>query len=404
MLFSDWQQDRYCKFVYDPETERYDRLWLRYADGTYEPVRRTGDPERKWRGSRLARAWRVERKPADWRPWEHGHGFAWNHALGQAGKPASWGGKSAAEARAGNAPYFVEVERDGAGRMVRRTERIDGRREVWRYRWDAAGRLTSCFSADGWGRDYEYDGRGNRRADYATGRAPYMRVFRRDRRGRADRLRAVEGVCYEYDGRGCRAVRRSPAGAARYHHLPDGRLTLAELEDGRLVEYRHDEAGRIEVRLVNGDPAGLYHWLDDGRLGAFGDGRFEWVFRYGPDGGLPRTATLGGQVFALAYDQAGSLKAVIDGSDRVVKAVQYDPFGVRLWDTNPTLRLPLGFAGGLDDPDTGLVRFGGLSWDPDTAEWTAPPEAGGGDVRARVSCAAAGMAARREEEAVRARG
>ncbi|MEF2230195.1 MAG: hypothetical protein V3571_04640 [Pseudodesulfovibrio sp.] len=399
MLFPDCQKDRYCKFVFNPETASHERLWLRYADGTCEPVRRVGDPERKWAGSRLARAWWIVQKPADWLPWEHGFGFAWNHDLGQEGKPADWGGKSEAEARAGNAPYFLEVDADRKGRVVRRTERIDGRRETWRYRYDARGRLTSCFCADGWGRDYEYDGRGDRRADYATGRTPYMRVFRHDRRGGAVRLRAVDGVRYEYDGRGCRSVRRSPAGAARYHHLPDGRLALVELEDGRLVEYRHDERGRPEVRLVNGDPAGFYHWLDDGRLGAFGDGRIEWVFGYGPGGRLPRAAAMNGLEFTLAYDQAGSLKAVIDGRNRVVKAVQYDPFGVRLWDSNPVLRLPLGFAGGLDDPDTGLVRFGARSWDPDTGLWTAPDADGGGD-EARVARAAAGRVAEAMEAAV----
>ena len=403
MFFPDPLQDRYCKFVYNPAAARHERQWLHYADGTFEPVRRVGDPECKWAGSRLARAWWVESRPADWMPWEHGYGFAWNHTLGQEGKPADWGGKSEAEARAGDAPYFLEIEKDCRGRMVRRTERIDGRREVWRYRYDARGRLVSCIGADGWGRDWEYDARGHRSADYATGRAPYMRVFRRERRGRTDRLLAVDGVRFRHDGRGCRTERRSPAGAARYHHLPDGRLLLAELEDGRLVEYRHDEAGRPEVRLVNGDPAGFYHWLDDERLGAFGDGRAEWVFGYAPGARLPGTAAMGGQPFTLAYDQAGSLKAVIDERGRVVKAVQYDPFGVRLWDSNPALRLPLGFAGGLDDPDTGLVRLGARSWDPDTGEWTAPQGAGDGSDGARVSCAVAGMVTARVRAVVRAR-
>ncbi len=33
--------------------------------------------------------------------------------------------------------------------------------------------------------------------------------------------------------------------------------------------------------------------------------------------------------------------------------------------------MPFGFAGGLYDPDTGLVRFGFRDYDPDTGRWTA---------------------------------
>ncbi|MGE4293790.1 MAG: RHS repeat-associated core domain-containing protein [Desulfovibrio sp.] len=48
---------------------------------------------------------------------------------------------------------------------------------------------------------------------------------------------------------------------------------------------------------------------------------------------------------------------------------------------NPYLRTPLGFAGGLHDWDTGLVRFGWRDYDPDTGRFTAqdPIGAAGGD-------------------------
>jgi RHS repeat-associated protein len=40
-------------------------------------------------------------------------------------------------------------------------------------------------------------------------------------------------------------------------------------------------------------------------------------------------------------------------------------------DSNPGFRLPFGFAGGLYDPDTGLVRFGYRDYDADAGRWTA---------------------------------
>jgi RHS repeat-associated protein len=50
-------------------------------------------------------------------------------------------------------------------------------------------------------------------------------------------------------------------------------------------------------------------------------------------------------------------------------------------DGNPYLRSPLGFAGGLHDGDTGLVRFGWRDYDPDTGRFTAQDPIGnaGGD-------------------------
>ncbi|GBC59933.1 hypothetical protein DENIS_0875 [Desulfonema ishimotonii] len=38
---------------------------------------------------------------------------------------------------------------------------------------------------------------------------------------------------------------------------------------------------------------------------------------------------------------------------------------------NADFRVPFGFAGGLYDEDTGLVRFGYRDYDPDTGRWTA---------------------------------
>ena len=88
-----------------------------------------------------------------------------------------------------------------------------------------------------------------------------------------------------------------------------------------------------------------------------------------------------GETYALEYDQVGSLKAVVAEDETVVKAIQYAPFGTVLWDSNPALRIPLGFAGGLHDPDTNLTRFGWRDYDPDTGRWTAldPIGEAGGD-------------------------
>jgi RHS repeat-associated protein len=50
-------------------------------------------------------------------------------------------------------------------------------------------------------------------------------------------------------------------------------------------------------------------------------------------------------------------------------------------DTNPALEIPFGFAGGLKDSHTGLIRFGYRDYEPETGRWTARDTIGfaGGD-------------------------
>ncbi|MCC5859922.1 MAG: RHS repeat-associated core domain-containing protein [Ectothiorhodospiraceae bacterium] len=61
--------------------------------------------------------------------------------------------------------------------------------------------------------------------------------------------------------------------------------------------------------------------------------------------------------------------------------MDYDAYGNIIRDSNPDFTIPFGFAGGLHDPDTGLIRFGYRDYDPDTGRWTARDPIGfaGGD-------------------------
>jgi len=75
--------------------------------------------------------------------------------------------------------------------------------------------------------------------------------------------------------------------------------------------------------------------------------------------------------YYLTYDQVGSLRAVTDSTGAIVKRIDYDSFGKILSDSNPSFTVPLSFAGGLHDRDTGLVRFGARDYDPAIGKWTA---------------------------------
>ncbi|MCI5180804.1 MAG: RHS repeat-associated core domain-containing protein [Candidatus Electrothrix sp. AW3_4] len=66
----------------------------------------------------------------------------------------------------------------------------------------------------------------------------------------------------------------------------------------------------------------------------------------------------------------------------MVKEISYDSFGTILSDSNPAFAVPFGFAGGLHDRDTGLVKFGFRDYDPAIGRWVAkdPIFFAGGDV------------------------
>ena len=54
----------------------------------------------------------------------------------------------------------------------------------------------------------------------------------------------------------------------------------------------------------------------------------------------------------------------------VAQRLDYDVWGNVVADTTPGFQ-PFGFAGGLYDPDTKLIRFGARDYDPETGRWTA---------------------------------
>ncbi|GBC59924.1 hypothetical protein DENIS_0866 [Desulfonema ishimotonii] len=86
---------------------------------------------------------------------------------------------------------------------------------------------------------------------------------------------------------------------------------------------------------------------------------------------MPVAMTKGGQRYYLACDQVGTLRAVTDASGNLVKRIDYDSFGNVISDSNTAFAVPFGFAGGLYDADTGLVRFGYRDYDSGVGRWTA---------------------------------
>ena len=77
----------------------------------------------------------------------------------------------------------------------------------------------------------------------------------------------------------------------------------------------------------------------------------------------------GGVEYKIISDHLGSVRLVVNSSNgNIVQRMDYDTWGKVLSDTNPGFQ-PFGFAGGIYDQDTGLVKFGARDYDPETGRW-----------------------------------
>jgi len=96
---------------------------------------------------------------------------------------------------------------------------------------------------------------------------------------------------------------------------------------------------------------------------------------------VPSLMLKGGQTYRIIADHLGSVRRVVDiTTGAIAQRMSYDEYGNVVEDTNPGFQ-PFGYAGGLHDRDTGLVRFGARDYDALTGRWTAkdPIGFGGGD-------------------------
>ncbi|QKT02700.1 RHS domain-containing protein [Ectothiorhodospiraceae bacterium 2226] len=196
-----------------------------------------------------------------------------------------------------------------------------------------------------------------------------------------DQLQTNGDSSYAYDANG-RLKERTTAGVTtRYHYSSLGRLERVETPD-KLIEYRHNAYGNRVAKLVDGEVVERYLWLDLTTLLAIydGDGNLKQRYEY-TVGHTPTRFTEEGEVYYILTDHLGSPRYITDAQGSVVKSVDFDAYGNVLHDSNPSFRLPFGFAGGLYDSDTGLIRFGYRDFDPDTGRWTARDPIGfaGGD-------------------------
>jgi RHS repeat-associated protein len=254
------------------------------------------------------------------------------------------------------------VVRDKLGRIKEKTETELGVTKKYNYEYDQIGRLWKVMENGVLMRQYEYDANGNRLL-FGSPDVEY---------DDQDRLLRYGNTTYTYTDNGELKTKTDVAGQTRYTYDVFGNMTHVDLPYGIVIDYVIDGANRRVGKKVNDSL--VQGWLYRNQLKPLaelnGSGIVVSRFVYGSKRNTPEYMTKNGQVYRIISDHLGSPRLVVSiASGQIVQRLVYDEFGKVLVDTNPGFQ-PFGFAGGIYDSDTGMVRFGVRDYDPQTGRWT----------------------------------
>ena len=280
---------------------------------------------------------------------------------------------------AGTNRYGWTVTRDPSGRITQKVEGLGSETSTHDYGYDTIGRLVEVKKNGIVVETYKYDAQGNREKETNTMKNVVDRVYSHSPEDQI--VTAGSHIC-RFDLDGFLTEKKVGASVTKYRYSSGGELLEVTTPVGTVVGYDHDPFGRRIAKRVNGKFVEKYLWAGRTTLLAVYDGSDNLMSRFAyADDRMPVSMETGSGTYYFMYDQVGSLRAVADSSGTVVKRVDYDTFGSIQSDSNPGFLVPFGFAGGLHDPDTGLVRFGARDYDPAIGRWTAkdPIDFAGGD-------------------------
>lgn len=255
---------------------------------------------------------------------------------------------------------------DVVGQITGQVERIGGQTVVRTYAYDAAGRLSQAWSNGVSYATYQYDANGNRTNAVVGG------VAKTGQYDAQDRLLSYGTATYQYDAHGTLTNKADGGLTTAYRY--DARGSLLQVRPGtNVINYVVDALGRRIARTKNGITSQrfVYQGFLSPAAELNADGSVATRFVYATRPNVPDYMVRSGTTYRLVTDIRGSVRLVVNAANgAVVQRLDYDEWGRVLQDTNPGLQ-PFGFAGGLYDPDTGLVRFGFRDYDPQTGRWLA---------------------------------
>lgn len=275
-----------------------------------------------------------------------------------------------------NLLYGATYTRDKVGRISGLTETIGGATTSYSYSFDKAGRLTGVKKGTTSVSTYGYDLSSNR-TSAKTPAGTVAGIY-----DAQDRLVTYGTASYTYGANGELATKTVGSQITSHQYDALGNLEAVTLPNGTAISYVVDAESNRVGKKVNGVITAGYLY-DGADLVAQLDPNNQVVgqFVYGRHSGAPEYMIAGGLTYRIFSDHLGSPRLVVNSSTgAIAQRMDYDEFGNVVNDTNPGFQ-PFGFAGGLYDTDTKLVRFAARDYDASTGRWTAkdPIRFDGGD-------------------------
>lgn len=263
--------------------------------------------------------------------------------------------------------------RDALGRIEQRTDSVEGATPtVFEYAYDESGRLENVKIDNVYVAGpptYAYDDNGNRVSAPGLGGIPDY--------DDQDRLLTYGSADYEYTAVGDLASKTVGSDETTYAYDAFGNLRSVNLPNGDQIVYVIDAMNRRVGRRTGtvGSTTLERAWLYDDALRITAEldatGAVVARFVYGSGGNVPDYVKRGSTTYRIIADDLGSPRLVVNAATgSIAQELAYDEFGRATLVRGTWAIQPFGFAGGLYDPETGLVRFGLRDYDAHTGRWT----------------------------------
>ena len=260
--------------------------------------------------------------------------------------------------------YRLQLSYNNIGKISQKKETIGTVLTTYDYTYDVVGQLTVVKKNGVVSETYIYDINGNRTSKKLGANVAEVATY-----DTQDRLTKLGSVSYIFNADGFLTQR----GSDTFQYSATGELLKATLANGKVVTYAYDGTGRRIARTLSGATITyLYGNLANPyQITATKDTAGVLTTYYYNGSGLLFALERNGSRYYVSTDQVGSPKVVSDAVGVVVKKLEYDSFGNLASDSNTAFYLPIGFAGGIADADTGFIRFGFRDYDPVAGRWTA---------------------------------
>ncbi|MDR1976383.1 MAG: hypothetical protein LBQ18_05270 [Campylobacteraceae bacterium] len=286
---------------------------------------------------------------------------------------------------------YTNTLRNTADKLLTQTEYLYDRTLYHTYTYDKQGRLTKASTLHSgvknekpssyyYIEEFSYDKQGNILKQTIANNT--QKTIRQGAYDIDDRTKIFDNTNYIYNTDGYLSSKTDAQETTTYTYGTLGELREVILPNNDKITYLYNSNNQRTAKLINNQIEEKYLWLNLTTLLAVYDKDDNLISRfYYSNDRVPYKVKHNNQIYYLSYNHQGSLKAVTDQNGQNIKSIIYSAYGNIIQDTNPNLNIHIGFAGGLYDKDTKLIRFGYRDYDPNTGKWTTkdPIDFSGGD-------------------------